>query len=415
MRSTRTISFGRILLVIALVVCIPGISSAATYNLTAKVMIMNMPEGGPAVTMWAYALDGGTATVPGPVLVVPPGDDTLIINLTNELPVPTSLLIRGQMKSPLDPAVPVWTDGLTDAVLSTGSRPAGNVTGRVRSFDKETAPTTTVTYTWSGVKMGTYLYGSGTNMAVQGQMGLYGALKKDAGPLNAYGAPATAYDDETIMLFHEVDPVIHGHVAADTYGPGKTLTSTIDYHPTYFLINGEAFTDVAPLILDSLVAGSRALLRFLNAGLETHIPLIYGMYMSQVAEDGIPLNYPLQTYLLTLAPGKTMDAILQTTSDVTGDIPVFDRRLFLTNDGSSLSGGMMGYLTICVEDPTGLVNDLADFDGDGDADGEDLVAFFAAYNAALPSADLNGDTLVNDADVIVFANNFGTFIPTVCP
>jgi len=415
MRSTRTILFGRVLLVIALVVGISGIASAATYNLTAKVMIMNMPEGGPGVTMWAYALDGGVATVPGPVLMVPPGDNTLTINLTNELPVPTSLLIRGQVKSPLDPAAPVWTDGLTDTVLSTGSRPAGNVTGRVRSFDKETNPATTVTYTWSGVKPGTYLYGSGTNMAVQVQMGLYGALKKDAALQNAYGVPATAYDDETIILFHEVDPVIHGHVAADTYGPGKTLTSTIDYHPAYFLINGQAFTDAAPLIIDSLVAGSRALLRFVNAGLETHIPMIYGTYMSQVAEDGVALNYPLQTYLLTLAPGKTMDVILQTTPDVTGDIPVFDRRLFLSNDGSPLPGGMMGYLSICVEDPTGLVNDLADFDNDGDADGEDLVAFFAAYDAGLPSADLNGDTVVDDSDLIVFANNFGTFIPVVCP
>ena len=414
MRSTRYILYGRVLLVIALVVCISGMSSAATFNLTAQVITMDMPEGGPTVTMWAYALEGGVAMVPGPVLEVAPGDDTLTINLTNELPVPTSLLIRGQMKSPLDPAVPVWTAGLTDTVLSSGSRPAGNLTGRVRSFDKETDPMATVSYTWAGVKPGTYLYGSGTNPAIQVQMGLYGAMKKNAASLNAYGTPATAFENETIILFHEVDPVIHAHVAADTYGPGKALTSTIDYHPTYFLINGQAFTDAAPLIIDSLVVGSRVLLRFLNAGLETHVPLIYGAYMSHVAEDGIPLNYPLQTYQLTLLAGKTMDTILQA-PDVDGNLPLFDRRLFLTNDGSSLPGGMTGYLNICVYDPTGTLNNLADFDKDGDVDGEDLEAFLIAYNAALPRADLNGDTFVDSMDITVFSNNFGKLIPTICP
>ena len=46
----------------------------------------------------------------------------------------------------------------------------------MRSFDAETAAGGSGSYTWTGVKEGTYLYHSGTHPQVQVQMGLYGAL-----------------------------------------------------------------------------------------------------------------------------------------------------------------------------------------------------------------------------------------------
>ena len=46
--------------------------------------------------MWGFGLTSDPAvSIPGPVLAVPPGDDTLIINLTNELSVPVSIVIPG--------------------------------------------------------------------------------------------------------------------------------------------------------------------------------------------------------------------------------------------------------------------------------------------------------------------------------
>ena len=93
----------------------------------------------------------------GTNLSVPPGESTLTINLTNNLSVPVSMVIPG---------------------LMTAMNPTF-VGGRVMSFTTETAPGATATYTWNNVNPGTYLYLSGTNPAVQVQMGLYGAVKKD--------------------------------------------------------------------------------------------------------------------------------------------------------------------------------------------------------------------------------------------
>ena len=36
----------------------------------------------------------------------------------------------------------------------------------------------------------------------------------------------------------EIDPAINMAVAAQDYGPGKSVTSTVNYKPKYFLVNG---------------------------------------------------------------------------------------------------------------------------------------------------------------------------------
>jgi FtsP/CotA-like multicopper oxidase with cupredoxin domain len=52
--------------------------------------------------------------------------------------------------------------------------------GRVVSMTAETPPGGTQEYLFTGLKPGTFLYESGTHQAVQVQMGLYGAMTKDA-------------------------------------------------------------------------------------------------------------------------------------------------------------------------------------------------------------------------------------------
>ena len=100
-------------------------------------------------------------------------------------------------------------------------------------------------------------------------------------------------------------------------------------------------------------ANQKLLIRFLNAGLEPKVPVVQGPYMTVVAEDGnflaavntsgtvIPAA-KLQ-YSVLLPPGKTMDAVIIPTE--VGNIPVYDRRLNLTNMGVS-SGGMLSYLSV---------------------------------------------------------------------
>ena len=111
------------------------------------------------------------------------------------------------------------------------------------------APTrgTPADYTWTNVKPGTYLYQSGTQPQVQVQMGLYGAVTKNAvdvvtGPTpvrgQAYAATATQaaaafqYDNQATLLYSEIDPDLHVAAIVDrrppTYGtpPARPARST---------------------------------------------------------------------------------------------------------------------------------------------------------------------------------------------
>ena len=321
---------------------------AADFYLKAAPMTKTMPAGGPTITMWGYVLCDATFTplpgqvvqVPGPRLAVPPGDTTLNIHLFNALPGAGLETSNTSLVIPELPAamVPTWTDNTTG--------PRTSDLQRVRSFTSEAAPGTSVTYSWASLRPGTFLYESGTHPSIQVQMGLYGAVTIDAAtgpPAQAY--PGVSYDNEGILLFSEVDPAIHAAVTAGTYGPGGTMTSTVGYAPKYFFINGAPYPDTlsVPFLSSAVTPGQNVLLRFLNAGEETHVPVLQDLYMTVFAEDGNRLPYPKQEYSLILEAGKTFDAIV--TPAAGGLHPIFDRRLRLTNNKST-NGGMVTYLGV---------------------------------------------------------------------
>lgn len=345
-------------------------SHAAQFNLTAGAVSVTMPDG-VSITMWGFGLDGQTPTVPGPLLTVPPGDTTLTINLTNSLPEPVSIVIPGQ-----------------PMVLAPVKFSDASGRSRVRSFTTETAPGATQVYSWTGLKPGTYLYQSGTHPAVQVQMGLYGGLKKDFAVGQAYDG--VAYDNEVVLLYSEIDTALHAAVADGTYGT-SAYPSTIDYAPGYFLINGRPYPDAAPILDHNIGIDEWVLIRFLNAGLMSHVPTIRGPYMKVVSEDGNLYPYPKTQYSVLLAAGKTADALLPLTAE---DVyPIYDRRLYLTNaDGSP--GGMLVYLAVSETCP-------GDFDQDRDVDGVDLFTFSGQYMAG-----------TNQIDLATFAGSFGRI---ACP
>jgi FtsP/CotA-like multicopper oxidase with cupredoxin domain len=319
-----------------------GVAQAETYNLQAASTILIMPDGR-EVTMWGFSpctddtfTSCAPVTVPGPQLVVTDGN--LTVNLKNTLPDPVSLVIPGQQTV----MTPVWVNPADGVITGTGSRPA-DVTSRVRSFTHETAAGATGVYNWSGLREGSYLYQSGTHPAKQVQMGLYGAMAYDAGDDGiAYG---TSYASEVVLLFSEIDTALHDAVAADEYGPGKAMTSTIDYEADYFLINGVPyFPGTSPLQGNPpLEAGQTVLLRFLNAGLDNRVPIVLGQYLTPLAEDGNPVPFSIPQASLLLPAGKTMDVTITPTSN--GYLPIFDRRLGLSNAGAA-NGGMLAYLQV---------------------------------------------------------------------
>ncbi|MFV1983405.1 MAG: JDVT-CTERM domain-containing protein [Thiohalomonadales bacterium] len=335
--------------------------SAQTVYLCAGTTTKVMPDTS-TIVMWGYGLDTATtvsgapcaATVPGPEITVLDTDPNLTINLRNTLLESVSVMIPG----------------LTSTVVSA---PVRATNGRVRSFTHET-PAASLTADGTGVysfnaKAGTYLYQSGTHIAKQVQMGLYGTAIKNntalvpavagtptvpavaAIPATAY--PGVSYDKSITLLYSEIDPLLHAAVANGTYGT-PAFSSTINFKPRYFMVNGNVFTATTPKV-DAGPAKTTVLFRMLNAGLETHVPVFNGQYVDIQAEYGNKYPFPKTQYSVMLPAGQTRDATM--TAQAAGDVVIYDRRLRLTNNADAGAGGM--YSVLSVSAPIVALNSLA--------------------------------------------------------
>jgi PKD repeat protein len=399
-----------------------GLSLAATpaaaldVYLAAKPFNMAMPDG-TTVPMWGYVADPGGAcygaasdaaalacvnalpapTAPGPKLALAPGDSELRVFLTNGLPAPTSIVIAGQ-KMPFSDANngPTWNDGSVGA-----ARPSA--TARVRSFDREAAANGgRQQYVWNAasanaLQAGTYTYQSGTHPQVQVQMGLYGAVVRDAAAGQAYAG--VSYHTARDLFYSEVDPALHAAVANGTYGTPSGPTSTLNYQPKYFLLHSY---DASALPVDvsidpsnktcidgGLVAGSRILLRLYNAGLRELAPMMLGSHFDVVAEGGKKYPFAQRQYQVLLMPGSTRDLIF--TPAVDGTFALIERRLNLT-DNARMNGGMQTCLTVAA-----AANRAPTADAGPDQSG--IAGIAVAFNG--------GGSSDPDGDALSYAWNFG--------
>jgi|GEM_PF-385685 VCBS repeat-containing protein len=314
-----------------------GNALGAEYWLCAGTFSKTMPDGS-SVTMWGYAQDddsdltngcgAGAYSSPGPRLTVPVGEASLTIHLRNNLPTPTSLVIPGQTASESGAMVPV------------------KVAGRMHSFTHEVAQGTTGVYTWD-LRPGSYAYQTGTHPAVQVQMGLFGALTQDAAASSAYtGVP---YSNEVMQFYSEIDPALHTAVAGGTYGPGRVMTSTINYNPKWFLVNGDVFVDPSPAAPATIQAGNvneTTLIRFFNMGLRSHTMVLQGTDMKLAAEDGHLVPTQHNQYSLMVAAGKTQDVTIIPTTP--GTLPLYERQHNLTTSTGTAkkTGGLMSFLQV---------------------------------------------------------------------
>lgn len=388
----------KFLLLTVAVVCLTAVPSfAVEYYLCAQNISMTMPDGTP-VPMWGFALDHNadladkclynSATVPGPKLVVPAGDNQLIIHLRNDLTgpgaEPVSFIIPGQ-------AMPV-------------ASPPVFVGDRVRSFVQEAATGGGIqTYTWNNIQPGTYTYQTGTHPQVGVQMGLYGTLVKDAAAgVNGGGVAYTGinYTAARDLFFSEVDPALHAAVANGKYGTPEGPTSTLNYKPKYFLLHGyhnrtpydvtigllpDGTVDPENACINSgMAVGDDILLRIYNAGLRELAPMMLGSHFNLVAEGGRPYPFPYTQYEALLMPGSTRDAIFA--PEYAGNFNIIERRGNLT-DGPQTGGGMQTCLEALTaganRTPTadangpyvGLFGNDITFDGSGsfDPDGDGLT------------------------------------------
>ena len=382
-----------------------GPVSAEVYNLCAEQTIKTMPDGND-VTMWGYVLDTddvtagcqGVIEIPGPRLTVTNNgtttDGSLTINLTNNLAEPTSIVIPGLPNPASVGSGPTWNDGTTGARTSAAQR--------VRSFGAEAAAGGTESYTWTGVRPGSFIYHSGTHPQKQVYMGLYGAVTQDSAAGEAYpvigASPAVTYDNEVVLFYSEIDPDMNNAIA------GGTHETSIFYHPRWYLVNGEPYVDGVTADIDAGAAGTRTLVRLFSAAGETHVPVLQGMHMTIHAEDGLQYNYqdganvvaaaPREQYSAQLPPLKTKDAIIQVPA--AGRYAVYDGNGYMTNpsdpdnfDVGDEVGGMLRFLAF---------NAGADNDGDGVLDGVDNCPNDANADQLDTDSDGQGDACDTDDD-----------------
>jgi len=330
MKKTTALSIlQRLAFSTCLLTAVMSLGAQMDIYLRAGTTSLTMADGRP-VLMWGFAKDSGpsvqdgTITVPGPAIALGPDVQGLVIHLKNTLSEPVSVVIPGQMAPQGDPE--------------------RNPDGRARSFTHEAPPGGTADYNWPNIQPGTYLYHSGSHPALQVQMGLYGAVTRLSGFGEAY--PGVRFEREIILLLGEVDPVLHDAVAANNYGPDKTVTSTLEYSPQYFLIDGVSYTNgLLPVFAGH--PGERILLRLLNAGLDYRAPTLDGGYFTLVSEDGNLLPYPRETYTMLMPPLKTMDALFSIAPSAPPQtFALYDRRLGLVNSVSQEAGGMLTHLDV---------------------------------------------------------------------
>jgi Bacterial Ig domain len=351
-------------------------------ELTAQRMSTTLRDG-TSVPMWGFCPTGGCTSTwaPGPTIVATAGS-SLQINLSNALPVPTSLVVLGQLGGGLGapskmPSPPHPGQNFTtfpgNGQVNAGGGPAfvpPTQGPRVRSFGAEAPAATggsngTITLTWNNLQPGTYLYETGTMPSLEVPMGLYGVLVVTTAPTRTCSvttttscstaadcptgescntsAPGTAYpgvnyDDEVSLLLSEIDPVQNASVDAaaqagadvnlrfnDTACAPTCYPAAVNYAPTYFLINGKFFDPTAPMNTTFTVADTapyasgNVLLRWLNAGSRTHVPSVVGASMSLVAEDGN--RSPGNAKVQSealLVAGKTLDVLVNPAATADG-------------------------------------------------------------------------------------------------
>ena len=347
-------------------------ASSFALDLAAVEAEWTLPGSTTAISMWGFIQDSGScpaapvAWQTGPAQTEATGA-TLTVNLRNCLSEPVSIIIAGQ-PAVLSPQTVIDAQGRT----------------RIRAFTHEaSADGGIATYTWNNLKPGTYLYQSGSHPAKQVQMGLYGALTVGSHP----GA-----DSEVTLLYSEIDPALHASLSA---------ADPLNYKPKYFLINGRSYESGQPALAAGAVNGT-LLIRFLNAGFMSHVPVIQGPYLKVIAEDGNPYPYPREQYAVLLAAGKTLDALWSPT--VAGRHAVYDRSMSLTS-GDAVGGGMLVYLDVGAvgsllladagPDQSGVaVGAVALLDGSGSIAGVDYVWSFVLKPGGSAAA-LSNPLIVN--------------------
>lgn len=298
--------------------------TGTSFVLTAKEDIVSTADGNSHYA-WGYANGAGRMQYPGPTLIVAQGA-TVTITLENQLPqpcagpgcqVPVSIVFPGQ------------------AGVTASGGTAGTLT-------QEALPGSPVTYSFVASHPGTYLYHSGTNPALQVDMGLVGALiVRPAAAGQAYEQPGTDFAREYLFLLSEMDPAIHARVYDLAVAGAPIDVDTTAFRPTIWFINGRNAVDTlqpagVPWLptqpyncLPRMHPGERMLMRVIGAGRDPHPFHHHANHALAIARDGRVISTnpsdPAQgpdlatlDFTVNSMPGETMDLIFTWTGEELG-------------------------------------------------------------------------------------------------
>ncbi|NNF64366.1 MAG: multicopper oxidase domain-containing protein [Acidimicrobiia bacterium] len=215
-------------------------------DLVAEVVDWDVVDG-ELVEVWGY-----NGEYPGPAIHANVGD-TVRVHLTNLLPEGTSIHFHGLDVPNNQDGVP----GITQPMIEPGQA---------------------WTYEFVVDEPGTTMYHTHANTMAQLGKGL-------VGPLIVHD-PADAYDNEYVMVLHEIDG--------------------------FFTINGHSFPDT--LNDDTFIqmeTGEDILVRFINAGQQHHPMHLHGHQFEVVSLDGNPLPAPYEANTVDIAPGQTVDVVVR--------------------------------------------------------------------------------------------------------
>jgi FtsP/CotA-like multicopper oxidase with cupredoxin domain len=308
----------------------PGCTSVGTavscdlYAMTGTTSFL-----GVTTPIWGFSRTGvaGSATAPGPLIVVHQGDQ-LSLNLHNQVPGESvSLALPGQPASSL-----VGTPGDDTTGVATGASKV---------------------YTFTAGRPGTFVYEAGhtADGSRQVAMGLAGALVVLPADGSAYGAtagyPATTYDDDAVLVLSEIDPRLNA--APATF-------DMRDFRPAYRLINGKPFPETDPI---STGQGRTVLLRYANVGSQTHAMSVLGGNQVEVGIGGHQLKFTGTVAAESIEPGQTLDATVLMPTGPEAKLAVYEAAQHLDNNGQHTAdplqtafGGMMTFLDTAAPLPS---------------------------------------------------------------
>jgi manganese oxidase len=290
--------------------------SGTSFTFTAGAGEVSVADGG-AIHFWGYHAAGANPAnvpqYPGP---------TLILNQNQEVSITlTSNLPYGQCTSMVFPGHAVSTaGGDRDGLLTRETCPGGAA----------------VSYTFTPTEPGTYTYYSGTQMELQVEMGLVGAIivRPAMGDNYAYNHSDTAFDHEYLFLLTSMDTMIHQLAEQNRFGE----IDMTDRWPVYWFINGRTAPDdmVDPFVtwlphqpyncMPRMVPGQKILVRIIGGDQDQHPLHLHGNHYYEIARDGRmlasgPVSGPdLQRGRFTTlsVPGQTVDAIFGWTGEKLG-------------------------------------------------------------------------------------------------